>query len=67
MKTVHKKHLKTSLLTMIILLIIVLSGSLAYSGFQIYRSDMIGRYQKYAGDGITFLASQIDGDDLERA
>ena len=66
MKIVHKKHLKTSLLSMIILLIVVLSGYLAYSGFQIYRSDMIGRYQQYAGDGITFLASQIDGDDLEQ-
>jgi len=62
----NKKQLKTTLLAMIAVLIVILSGFFAFSGFQIYRSDMISRYQNYAGDAIDFIASQIDGDDLEK-
>lgn len=45
-----KKKLRTSLLAMNVLLVVLLSAILALSGFAIYRSDMINRYQNYAGD-----------------
>lgn len=60
-----KKKLRTSLLAMNILLVVLLSAVLALSGFAIYRSDMIARYQNYAGDVVSFLAREIDGDDLQ--
>jgi len=60
-----KKKLRTSLLAMNVLLVVLLSAILALSGFAIYRSDMINRYQNYAGDVVSFLAREIDGDDFQ--
>ena len=65
-KDSSKKQLKTTLLFMIVFLVVILTVFLAFSGSQIYRLDMISRYQNYAGDAINFIASQIDGDDLDK-
>jgi hypothetical protein len=65
-KDSSKKQLKTTLLFMIVFLVVILTVFLAFSGSQIYRLDMISRYQNYAGDAINFMASQIDGDDLDK-
>lgn len=60
-----RKKLRTSLLAVIIFLVLLLSGILAVSGFYIYYTDMVSRYQNYAGDSIDFIARCIDGDDME--
>ena len=51
---------------MIVLVVVLLSLTLAVAGYQIYRANMIERYQNYAGDAIGCIARQIDGDDMER-
>ena len=61
-----KRKIRTSLLAMTIVLVILLSIALAIAGFNIYRSNMIERYQNYAGDSIECIARCIDGDDLEK-
>ncbi|MDO4405449.1 MAG: GGDEF domain-containing protein [Atopobiaceae bacterium] len=60
------KRIRTSLLWMIILVVALLSLTLAIAGFHIYRINMIRHYQNYAGDTIDCIARQIDGDDMER-
>ena len=60
------RRIRTSLLWMIVLVVVLLSLTLAVAGYQIYRANMIERYQNYAGDAIGCIARQIDGDDMER-
>ena len=47
-----KRKIRTSLLAMTIVLVILLSIALAIAGFNIYRNNMIERYQNYAGDSM---------------
>ena len=61
----YKNPLRKSLRMFSILFVLMISLALAAAGFMIYRSDMIKRYQNYAGDAIDFIARCIDGDDLE--
>ncbi|MBR1634565.1 MAG: GGDEF domain-containing protein [Lachnospiraceae bacterium] len=61
----YRNPLRKSLLAFSILFVVLISLALAAAGFAIYRSDMIKRYQNYAGDAIDFIARCVDGDDLE--
>lgn len=60
------KRIRTSLLWMTVLVVVLLSLTLAVAGYQIYQANMIEQYQNYAGDAIECIARQIDGDDMER-
>lgn len=65
-KEKHGHSLKRSLLFATVVLVFLLSAALAVVGFEIYRQDMIEKYQNYAGDSIDFIARCIDGDKLEK-
>ena len=60
-----KRPLRRSLLLHSIVLVLTLSLILAFACFQIYRTDMVARYQHYAADAVELLARRVDGDDLE--
>ena len=60
-----KRPLRYSLLLHSIVLVLTLCLILAIACFQIYRTDMIARYQRYAADAVQLLARRVDGDDLE--
>ena len=57
--------LQKSLIRISVIIVIFISLSVGSLCFDIYRRDMINRYQNYAGDAINFLSSCIDVDDLE--
>ena len=58
--------LQKSLIRISVIIVIFISLSVGSLCFDIYRRDMINRYQNYAGDAINFLSSCIDVDDLEQ-
>ena len=58
--------LQKSLIRISVIIVIFISLSVGSLCFEIYRRDMISRYQNYAGDAINFLSSCIDVDDLEQ-
>lgn len=60
-----KNSLQKSLIRISIIIVIFISISVGTLCFDIYRRDMISRYQNYAGDAINFLSRCIDVDDLE--
>ena len=60
-----KNSLQKSLIRISVIIVIFISISVGTLCFDIYRRDMISRYQNYAGDAINFLSSCIDVDDLE--
>lgn len=60
------KTIRTSLLSMTVLLVLALAGTLAFLSLEIYRSSMIERNKNYAGDAISCIARRTDGDDLEQ-
>lgn len=60
-----KSSLHRSISRMSIIIVVLISLSVGSLCFGIYRRDMIGRYQNYAGDAITYLSRCIDVDDLE--
>ena len=62
----NRSPLRRSLLRFTIAFVVVICLALAVFGFQIYRNDMVARYQNYAGDAIDFIARCIDADDLEQ-
>ena len=57
--------LQKSLIRISIIIVLFISLSVGSLCFDIYRRDMISRYQNYAGDAINFISSYIDVDDLE--
>ena len=57
--------LQKSLIGISIIMVVFISLSISILCFDIYRRDMIERYQNYAGDAINFLSRCIDVDDLE--
>lgn len=61
-----KNSLQKSLIRISVIIVIFISISVGTLCFDIYRRDMISRYQNYAGDAINFLSSCIDVDDLEQ-
>ena len=67
MKNMKKtsNSLKKSLIRISIIIVVLISLSVGLLCFDIYRRDMISRYQNYAGDAINFLSRCIDVDDLE--
>ncbi len=67
MKSMKKtsNSLKKSLIRISIIIVVLISLSVGLLCFDIYRRDMISRYQNYAGDAINFLSRCIDVDDLE--
>ena len=60
-----KNSLQKSLIRISVIIVIFISISVGTLCFDIYRRDMISKYQNYAGDAINFLSSCIDVDDLE--
>lgn len=60
-----KNSLQKSLIRISVIIVVFISVSVGALCFNIYRRDMIGRYQHYAGDSINFLCRCIDVDDLE--
>ena len=61
-----KNSLQKSLIRISVIIVIFISISVGTLCFDIYRRDMINRYQNYAGDAINFLSRCIDVDDLEQ-
>lgn len=57
--------LQKSLIRISIIIVAFISLSVGALCFDIYRRDMLSRYQNYAGDAINVLARCIDVDDLE--
>lgn len=60
------RTIRASLLTMTIVLVLAMAGTVAFLSLEIYRSSMIERIKNYAGDVINCIARRTDGDDLER-
>ena len=62
---VRNSPLRRSLMLSMLVFVVLLSATLAFFSFEIYRRDMVDRYLNYAGDTVDCFARFIDGNDLE--